>query len=222
VVSSHQTGKLDPPGVVSPLQLFSVTPGKSTREGLATLGAEAASSRTYIAGALLENGAQLTEIHADHVVLIRGVQSYKLYLPQKGQSDALAKVDPNALTLGESPPAQPPLPQPAVRVSDAVRVAPVYDGTQISGYSVYPGSRSAQFERWGLKAGDVLVTLAGQPLTSPEQMESLLDQVAQGITLTGEVRRGTERVSVTLEGGALMTAAHTQSSPPFQPTPSLQ
>jgi type II secretion system protein C len=207
VVASGQTAKLEPPGIAQALRLFAVTPGSNSREGLAVLGAAEASSRTYVAGALLENGARLTELYADRVVLIRGVKSFTLYLPQKGTSDQVANADTQGLTVGDFPAAHPPLATQPVRVSDAVRVAPVYEGTQISGYSVYPGSRAAQFQRWGLKAGDVLVSLEGQLLTSTEQMESLLDQVAQGIALTGEVRRGEQRVAVTLDGAALIAAA---------------
>lgn len=217
-VSSNQTGKLEPPGVVSPLRLFAVRPGGSSRQGIAVLGADEASSRTYVAGALFENGARLTELYADHVVLVRGGKNYKLYLPDKGRSDLLAKPDTPGLTIGGFSPAQPPPATPPIRVSDAVRVAPVYEGTQIAGYSVYAGSRATQFERWGFKAGDVLVSLGGQPLTTSEQMESLLDQLAQGGTLTGEVRRGEERVTVTLDGNALLAAAPVRTelgSPPL-------
>lgn len=199
-VTSTQTGKVEPPGVAKPLRLFAVTPGRSSREGLAALGAAEASSRTYVAGALLENGARLTEIHADHVVLVRSGRNYTLYLAQKGQSDQLA--DTRGLTVGDFPPEQPPMTPPAMRVSDLMRVAPLYDGAQIAGYSVYPGARAGQFERLGLKAGDVLVSLGGQPLATMEQMESLLDQLSQGVTLTGEVRRGDQLVAVTLDAGA--------------------
>jgi type II secretion system protein C len=213
-VANNQIGKLDPPGV-NPLRLFAVTLGRSSREGLAVLGAAEASSRTYVAGALLENGAKLSEVYADHVVLVRGAKNYKLYLPQKGQSDQLA--DSPGLTIGGRLAEHPPLIAPVVRVSDAVRVAPVYDGTQITGFSVYPGARAGQFERWGLKSGDVLISLNGQPLTSSEHMEALLDQVAQGVSLTGEVRRGGELIAVTLDGSALLAAASTAASPPPPP-----
>jgi len=202
-VSSRQTGKLEPPGVASPLHLFAVTPGRNNREGIAVLGPDEESSRTYVAGALFENGARLTEFYADRVVLARGPKNYTLYLRRNGRSDQLGKPDTEGLTVGTFSAPQPPLTSPSARVSDVVRVAPVYDGTQIAGYSVYPGSRTAQFERWGFKAGDVLVNVGGQPLTSSEEMNAFIDQLEQGVTLTGEVRRGEERVAVTLDGSAL-------------------
>src|SRR3954465_3090535 len=57
-VLSRQTALLEPPGVAKPLYLFAVTVGRSPREGVAVLGPAEASSRTYLAGALLENGAR--------------------------------------------------------------------------------------------------------------------------------------------------------------------
>jgi type II secretion system protein C len=216
-LASNQAGKLEPPGIANPLRLFAVRAGANSHEGLAVLGASEASSRTFVAGASLESGARLTEIHADHVVLVRDARSYRLYLPQKGQSDQPPLADSKGLTVGGFKAAQPALTPPAVRVSDAVRVAPVYEGTSISGYLVYAGSHSAQFSRWGFKAGDVLVSLAGQLLTSPEQLESLLDQLEQGATLTGEVRRGTERIAVTLDGASLMASATPSALAPSLP-----
>src|SRR5687767_12121828 len=53
-VSSRQTGLVEPPGIAKPLRLFGVKVGSNSREGLAVLGAAESSSRTYVAGALLE------------------------------------------------------------------------------------------------------------------------------------------------------------------------
>lgn len=214
-LTSRESGELDPPGVVSPLRLFAVKVGSNSRQGLAVLGASEASSRTYVGGASLENGAQLTDIYTDHVVLTRGGKKYTLYLPQHGRDNAIA-TDAPGLTIGDVPAPQPPVSPPRVRVSDAVRVAPVYEGTQIAGFAVYAGSLSAQFARWGLKEGDVLLSIGGQSLIDSEQMESLLEQLEQGATLKGEVRRGEGRVPVTLDGSALVAvAAPANTTPPI-------
>jgi hypothetical protein len=212
--TTHQSGKLEPPGIPKPLRLFAVRPGTSSREGVATLGAAEESSRTYVAGALLANGARLVELFPDRVVIVKGASKYTLYLQQKQGSDQLV-ADTKGLTVGDFPPPQPPLSPPAVRVSDVVRIAPVYEDTQITGYTLYAGSRSGQFGRWGLKEGDVLLSLGGQTLTSSELAESLLDQLAEGATLTGEVRRGQERITVTLNGGELTAAARPEVPPPM-------
>jgi len=211
-VNSRQTGLIEPPGVAKPLRLFGVKPGANATEGIAILGPAEASSRTYVSGALLENGARLAELYVDHVVLLRGGQRYTLYLPKAGASDQLQSVGAQGLTVGDFPAAEPPLDARTARVSDALRIAPAYDGDQVTGYSVYAGSRASQLEQWGLKPGDVLVSLAGAPLTSSEQVEGLLDQLTQGAALVGEVRRGPDRITVTLDGSKLVAAA-----PPVPP-----
>jgi general secretion pathway protein C len=206
-VSSRQTGLLEPPGVAKPLHLFAVKVGSNAREGLAVLGAADASGRTYVAGALLENGARLTELYSDHVVLIRAGQRYTLYLPQQGKSDALGEKSSTGLTVGGFEPPPPPVTPPTVRVSDAIRVAPNYEDGQVVGFLVYPGAKAGQMERWGLVSGDVLLSLSGQPLNSAEQIESAMEQLAQGASIAGEVRRGQERLAVTLDGSMLMASA---------------
>jgi type II secretion system protein C len=216
--STAQSGRLEPPGVPKPLRLFSIRAGRTSAEGIAVLGAAEASARTYVAGAVLENGATLSELHVDHVVLTRGGGQFKLYLPGQGagRSSQLASTSSTSLTVGDYPAAEPPLTQPPIQVSDSLRVAPVYDGTVISGFSVRAGAKGGQFDRWGLKAGDVLVTLSGQALYSAEQMEGMLDELAGGGVLRGEVLRDGARVAVTLDGSTLQAAA---LPPPFPPPP---
>jgi type II secretion system protein C len=217
VVPSQQTGLLEPAGIEKPLQLFGVKVGGSPREGIALLGAAEASSRTYVAGALLENGARLTELHADHVVLARDGRSYTLYLAQKGKSDALTAKSGAPLTIGGFKSEAPPVKAPEVRVTDAIRVTPSYEGGQVVGFQVYPGAKPGQMEKWGLASGDVLVSMSGQPLTTHEQVETVMGQLAQGETVQGEVRRGGERVSVTLDGSTLVASVPSELTPPPMP-----
>jgi general secretion pathway protein C len=217
VVPSEQAGLLEPAGVEKPLRLFGVKVGGNPREGLAVLGPAEASSRTYVAGALLENGARLTDLHSDHVVLTRDGRSYRVYLSQKGKGDVLEAKSTAGLTVGGFKTEPPPIAVPAVRVTDAIRVAPAYEGGQVVGFQVYPGAKPGQMEKWGLASGDVLVSMSGQPLNTPEQVESVMEQLAQGESVHGEVRRGGERVSVTLDGAMLVASRPSETPPPMMP-----
>jgi type II secretion system protein C len=214
-VSSMQTGLLEPAGVGKPLSLFGVKVGSNAGEGLAVLGAAEASSRTYLAGALLENGARLAELYPDHVVLTRAGQRYTLYLPEKGRSQSLVANSSARLTVGEFKPEVPPLTPPAVRVSDAIRVAPAYENGQMAGFHVFPGAKPGQMEKWGLASGDVLTSLSGEPLNTSEQVDSAMEQLAQGASIQGEVRRGNERLPVTLDGSMLLASAPGEPPPPM-------
>jgi type II secretion system protein C len=194
-----QMGLVEPPGVAKPLKLFAVTVGANANEGLAVLGPAEASSRTYVAGAVLENGAQLAEVHSDHVVLKRNRELYRLYLPTSGKADEMPR-QASALTVGDFPAPAPPLVAPAMRTTDHVRVAPVYQGEAISGYAIYPGARRGEFDRAGLKEGDILIALNGQATQDPDQVSAALDQLTTGAMMIADVRRGEETVLVKLGG----------------------
>jgi type II secretion system protein C len=205
-VSSRQSGLLEPAGVAKPLKLFAVKAGGDSRTGLAVLGAAEASSRTYVAGALLENGARLIEVHADRVVLVQSDRRHTLYLSRKGADAAPASRSTPELTIGGFEPPAPQLNASSVRVSDAMRLAPAFDGDQIVGFNVYSGTRPDLMDRWGLKSGDVLVALSGQLISSTEQMENAIEQLGEGESILVEVRREQERLAVTLDGSLLLAA----------------
>src|SRR4051794_33361966 len=63
-----------------PLILTGTSPGRNAREGHAYIGVNKDSPQTYMAGALLVNGARLTEIYAQYVVLEKSGKSVRLYL----------------------------------------------------------------------------------------------------------------------------------------------
>jgi hypothetical protein len=66
--------RLTDDGAVGKMRLVATQPGRNVREGTAQLATGNADPLTYVAGALLANGASLIEVHADHVVL-KGYQS---------------------------------------------------------------------------------------------------------------------------------------------------
>jgi type II secretion system protein C len=206
-----QIGAIEPAGVAKPLKLFAVTVGQNPAQGLAVLGPAEASSRTYAIGAVLENGAQLSQVQSDHVVLKRDGQTYRLYLPNAGKADEIPRQGA-ALTVGDFPTPAPALPAPALRTTDYIRVAPVYQGDVITGYRLYPGTRRSLFERAGLQEGDILTALSGQVVLDPDQVSGALDQLASGAVIVAEVRRGEQTLQVRLDGSGLL-ATSTPSMP---------
>ena len=85
------------------------------------------------------------------------------------------------------------------------------------GFHIYPGAKAGQMEKWGLASGDVLVSLSGKALSTTEQVESAMAQLAEGASVQGEVRRGGEQLSVTLDGSMLVASA--PSAQPPSPMP---
>jgi serine protease Do len=56
-------------------------------------------------------------------------------------------------------------------------------------------------DRAGLRTGDLLVEAGGRPVTDADQLYEVLDQTADGQTLTLRVVRGTDELTVTVNFG---------------------
>jgi general secretion pathway protein C len=153
----------------------------------------------------LENGARLSEIHADHVLLEKDGRSAVLYL-QGSHPDSTSKAA-SLLEVGGRTQAT-----AAVRIADRevltdyIRPSPVYDGTSLVGYQIYAGAAPGVFAEMGLKPGDVITKIAGVPLKDPTFAWELLRQVASGSVMSAVVKRGETFQDVTMDG-TLITRA---------------
>ena len=73
--------------------------------------------------------------------------------------------------------------------------APYFINGVIQGYLVYPGEDPDVFDSTGLKFGDLVTAVEGQPLTDVELMNRLLRNLSRGQPVTVTVERaGTTKV----------------------------
>jgi hypothetical protein len=188
-----------------PLILVQTSPGRNAHEGSAQIGVERDSPQTYQAGAVLENGARLSEIHPDHVLLEKDGRSALLYL-QGHHSDSTSKAS-NLLEVGGPKQVPPSVPiTDREMLTDYIRPSPVFEGTSLVGYQVYAGAMTGPFAAMGLKPGDVITDIAGTPLDDPTVAWELLRQVAGGSVMSAIVKRDGSIQDVTLDG-TLITRA---------------
>jgi type II secretion system protein C len=183
------------------LMLVRVHLGRNATEGSAEMGVVLESPQTYQAGAMLENGARLAEIHADYVLLTRGTNSARLYL----RNGTAGKVgDIAMLTVGGVKEAPPPAKVTSREIlTDYIRPTPVYDQETIVGYQVYPGTQSGPFAQMGLQPGDLITEIDGTPLNDPQIAWDIFHQLAEGSALSATVKRHGAFESVTLEGSII-------------------
>jgi type II secretion system protein C len=194
-----------------PLILVRTQLGRNSREGLAQIGINARSPQTYAAGALLANGARLTEIYAHYVVLERDGHSAPLYL--QGEAQASAKSNTSLLTVGG--PAAPP---PAIadsqdRLTNYLRPNPVFVGSELHGYALSAGRDSFPFSQLGLEAGDVLTQINGVAVTNPAESLAALHTLLDGAALTVTLERQGIPQVLSLDGSILAKADLERSSP---------
>jgi Type II secretion system protein C len=188
-----------------PLILIQTSPGRNAHEGSAQIGVERDSPQTYQAGAVLENGARLSEIHPDHVLLEKDGRTAALYL-QGNRADSTSRA-PSLLEVGGVRQAP-----PSVRITDRevltdyIRPSPVYDGASLVGYQIYAGAMTGPFVEMGLSPGDVITDIAGTPLNDPTIAWELLRQVASGSVMSAVVKRAGTLQDVTLDGTLIARA----------------
>jgi hypothetical protein len=182
------------------LHLLSTVPGRNVHEGTAQLGVDLRNPQTYGAGAWLENGATLREIHADHVVIERDGQSTELYVEglALGPGKKIPKANQYLLSLDQpAPPVSQPTAPPTY--TDIIRAAPHFEGEMLVGFDVYPGSNRTSFAQSGLQSGDLLTAIDGVPMNSTEALHAALQSMRDGQIAMASISRQGQSVTMALQ-----------------------
>lgn len=219
--SSEAPSGTDSSVSISPQPLFLITtsPGRNKSEGTAQIGTNPDNPQTYTGGAILANGARLTQIHRDHVILTRGDFSARLELFRR---NAPAAPTSNTLLLvGGEQPGQVSIKPTKEILTHYLRPSPVYDGETLRGYQVYAGPKAGVFSRLGLEPGDLITAIDDMPLSDPQQSMELFAQLTRGSAVVATIERkgGTRRI--TLDGAHINTdqeqaaTANAQAAPPM-------
>jgi general secretion pathway protein C len=197
------------------LTLVQVHLGRNATEGSAEIGVVRESPQTYQAGAMLENGARLAEIHSDYVLLKKGTKLARLYLENARSTGKIG--DTAMLTVGGIKEAPPPAKVTSREIlADYIRPSPVYDGDAIIGYQVYPGAKAGPFAQMGLQPGDLITEIDGTRLNDPQVAWDIFHQMAEGSALSATVKRKDTAQSVTLDGSLIVRAEQASSQPMTQ------
>jgi general secretion pathway protein C len=186
--------------------------GRNAREGSAFIGIDARNPQTYVAGAMLANGARLTQVYADHVVLERHGRTATLYLVGR-QPRSLQDKTGDLLMVGGRPPYQPAVANSSEEFTDYIRPAPVYDGPNLRGYQLYAGAQAAVFSQLGLRPGDVMTAVDGETFTDPAQAMELFRQLATGISMRATVTRDGRALEISLDGSLIVAAQERARAP---------
>jgi PDZ domain len=188
--------------------------GRNSREGFAQIGVRARSPQTYSAGALLANGARLTEIYDHYVVLEHEGHTARLYLQGEAQPDAKSARD--LLTAGGTPETAAVIANSHDALTVYLRPSPVFVGNQLHGYTLNPGHDPAPFLQLGLQPGDVLTHINGTAISDSSDALHALHTLINGETLSVELERKGSPHTLSLDGSILTRAASTQ--PEVTPT----
>jgi type II secretion system protein C len=185
-----------------PLYLIATSPGRNVHEGTARIGTSSENPQTYVAGAILANGARIAEIYNDHVLLEHNHKRAKLYLKLLGKTDKRGLTD--LLTVGGAEPPKPAAPMPREILTDYIRPAPQFEGEVLRGYQVYSGQKASLFYQLGLQSGDVITSINDAPLVDTATAYEALSQITNGTSIVVSVQRRGKLERITLDGSLVL------------------
>jgi hypothetical protein len=192
-----------------PLLLVRTELGRNNREGFAQIGVNARSPQTYAAGALLANGARLTEIYEHYVVVERDGHSSRLYLQGEAANERALpnSADAALLTVGGASPEATAQINSGERLTDYLRPSPVFAGGQLHGYALFAGRKAAAFSQLGLQPGDVIIQINGSSVSASSDSLETLKTLTEGEALSVVIERGGVAQTFSLDGAGLKDAA---------------
>lgn len=187
------------PAVVTSLQLtlYGVRIDEAQGRGSAIIAGPDGVQNSISVGDEVAPGVILKSVAFDHVTLERGGVAEDLFLDQSGGTGGGA-VAP-APGTGAAPAAAAPAGGAvnAEQLRTDINVIPRIDGGRISGLTVRGQGRGA-FQAAGLRDGDVVTQIGGNPIQGAADLERLVAGAAATGTLTMTVERGGQTVPLTV------------------------
>lgn len=169
------------------LTLHGVREDRATGRGSAIIGLPGGEQRSFAVGEEILPGVVLQEVGFDSVTLLRNGAPEQVFLDQSAPAEAVGgEAPPQAAPPAAAAPAQPP-----------VRFQPRMGPEGVNGFIVQPGANADALRDAGLVAGDVIVSVNGQRVTSAEQMQAL----AGGAEASLIVERGGRAVPIRMRSG---------------------
>jgi general secretion pathway protein C len=155
------------------------------------------------------NGASLYSVYLDHVILDRGGTLETLKLPRLIAAN-------QTLRRGGGPVNNPAVDNIRRMVQEdpglldqVMRTVASYDSAagKLRGFRAYPGRNRTIFNKLGLKAGDLVTAINGQPLDDPQHSQEVLNTIQSSNSVTVTIERGGQKQDISLNVAQIATEA---------------
>jgi len=186
------------------LQLTGLIAANDPQGGLAILGETTVNTKLFAVGEAIPGGGRLRSVYVDYVVIERDGRLEQLRLPDPGTPRTAGQA-PGPRVARLSDPEQAPeetqalaaAPAGGSRLVDVMHARPVIRNGRTQGFQLSPGTMSADFQRYGLRAGDVLTEVDGAPLdTTGHALQLLRDTRASSRPRLTVIRDGVTQTVV--------------------------
>jgi len=150
------------------LKLHGVREDRATGRGSAIIALPDGRQMSFAVGEEIMPGVTLTLVGFDNVTISRGGVAEQIFLDQSQPAQAVGGAPPTVVTTSTPPPAAaPPIGQP-------INLQPRTDNGRVTGIAVSAGADGQAFRAAGFVAGDVIVAINGQRVSSLEQVRSMI------------------------------------------------
>jgi general secretion pathway protein C len=151
------------------------------------------------------NGATLHSVYLDHVILDRAGVLETLPLPRLlvgNRPSPLARrgggADPRTAAAVDN--IRRLVQQDPNILDQVMRTVASYDNAagKLRGFRAYPGRNRAIFNKLGLKPGDLVTAINGQPLDDPQRSQEVFNTIQTSDHVTVTLERGGQKQDITL------------------------
>jgi general secretion pathway protein C len=182
---------------------------QNPKRGIAIIN-DSGPSKVYAVGENV-NGAVLYSVYLDHVILDRGGTLETLLLPRllAGSARGPMRAGPVARTSEAVDNVRRMVQQDPGLLDQVMRTVPSYDNAagKLRGFRAYPGRNRNIFNKLGLKPGDLVTAINGQPLDDPQHSQEVFNTIQSSNTVTVSVERGGQKQDITLNVAQVATDA---------------
>jgi general secretion pathway protein C len=168
------------------LKLYGVREDRATGRGSAIIALPDGRQASFAVGDELMPGVTLTAVAFDNVTITRNGAAEQIFLDQSPPATSV-RAPPAVVLVPTAPSPSPPPPPPVVVAAPGgppIAFAPRIVAGRVSGVAVSPGGDGGQaFRSAGFVAGDVIVAVDGQRVTSLEQARVAIGRAGGEVTV---------------------------------------
>jgi general secretion pathway protein C len=160
------------------------------------------------------NGASLYSVYLDHVILDRGGTLETLILPRLLTGGS--RMPPRHVAAADTRTAQAVqnikhmVEQNPSILDQVMRTVASYDNAagKLRGFRAYPGRNRALFNTLGLKPGDLVTAINGQPLDDAQHSQEVINTIQTSSFVTVTIERGGQKQDISLNIAQIATEAN--------------
>ena len=200
------TRAVDAPDTRLNLKLRGTIAAGDEKYAHAIIGDGKGKNEVYFIKDAVPGGAVLHEVYPDRVILNRAGILETLRLPRTSESLGKPAVQQRGAVNNTAPAGgsmQRMMQDSGGSFTDVLRPQPYMPNGELKGYRVYPGRDRRRFAALGLRPGDLVTDINGQPLNDLQSAAEVFKNMGDSTQLTVTIERNGSPMALTLDTSQL-------------------